>query len=178
MKVRDLTFTAIFAALICVAAPWTVPVGPIPITLATLAVYLAAAVLGWKKGTVAVVVYLLLGAVGVPVFSGFSGGFARLIGPTGGYLVGYIPCALLTGLVSDRFPKPWGYAVGMVLGTVVLYALGTAWFCVQSGSELGHALAVCVVPFLIGDAIKIAAAIVLASILRPVLERMKGTAAA
>lgn len=172
-KTRDLTQTALFAALLCVTAPWSVPIGPIPLSLATFAVYLAAAVLGWKRGTLAVLVYLLLGAAGLPVFTGFAGGLHKLAGPTGGYLAGYLPCALLTGIFSERSRGAPFSAVGMVLGTAVLYALGTAWFCVQSGSGVGHALAVCVLPFLPGDGAKIAAAAALAAFLRPVLDRAR-----
>ena len=169
MKVRDITMTALFAALLCVCAPWSVPVGPVPISLATFAVYLAAAVLGWKRGSIAVLVYVLLGAVGVPVFSGFSGGVQKLVSLTGGYIVGYIPCALLTGLFADRFGKVWAYALGMVAGTVVLYALGTGWFIFLAECTLGYALTMCVVPFLIGDAIKIACATLLTVKLRPLV---------
>lgn len=171
MKVRDITITALFAALICVCAPWAIPVGPVPISLATFVVYLAAAVLGWKRGCVAVIVYVLLGAVGVPVFSGFSGGVQKLVSMTGGYIVGYIPCALIVGLFADKFSKIWSYAVGMVAGTVVLYALGTAWFIFLAKCTLGYALTVCVVPFLLGDAAKIAAASILTLELRPRVEK-------
>ena len=98
MKTKDMTLIAVMAALICVAGPLSIAIGPIPLSLASFAVYLAGAVLGAKRGPLAVAIYLLIGLVGVPVFSGFSGGFQKLIGVTGGYLVGYLPCALLTGL--------------------------------------------------------------------------------
>jgi len=173
MKLRDIVAAALFAALICVMAPFGFNVGPIPITLATFAVYIAAAVLGWKWGTAAVLVYLLLGAAGLPVFSNFGAGFAKIAGPTGGYLVGYLPCALIAGLFADRFQKLWGYAAGMLLGTVALYALGTAWFCVVSGTPFLKALGVCVIPFLPGDAIKIALAALVAVKLRPALKSIR-----
>lgn len=172
MKVKDLTVTALFAALICAAAPWTVPIGPIPLSLATFAVYLAGATLGAKRGTAAVLVYVLIGAVGLPVFSGFAGGMQKILGVTGGYIVGYIPCALLTGLFADKGGKLWSYAAGMVAGTVALYALGTAWFCFAAKAALAYALSVCVLPFLVGDAIKIACAAFLATQLRPLVNKM------
>ena len=168
-KTREITLTAVFAALLCVISPFAVPIGPISVTLATFAVYLSGAVLGAKRGGAAVGVYLLLGFVGLPVFSGFAGGFQQLFGATGGYLVGYIPCAFLSGAFADKIGKPWAYPVGMIAGTVVLYALGTAWFCALTGSALLHALTLCVLPFLSGDAIKIACASVLGSKLRKVL---------
>ena len=164
MKVKDMTLTAVMAALVCIAGPLTVPAGPIPLSLATLAVYLAGAVLGKKRGTLAVALYLLIGIIGVPVFSGFSGGFQKLAGVTGGYLVGYLPCAFLSGLGAERAEEEsriWILPAKMAAGTAVLYTIGTAWFMIQSGNALGTALSLCVVPFLPGDAVKIAAAVML-----------------
>ena len=164
MKVKDMTLTAVMAALVCIAGPLTVPAGPIPLSLATFAVYLAGAVLGKKRGTLAVALYLLIGIIGVPVFSGFSGGFQKLAGVTGGYLVGYLPCAFLSGLgaeMAEERGRIRVLPVMMAAGTVVLYTVGTAWFMIQSGNALGTALSLCVVPFLPGDAVKIAAAVML-----------------
>lgn len=176
MKTNDLTLTAAMAALICVAGPLTVAIGPVPLSLASFAVYLAGAILGWKRGSLAVAVYLLIGLAGVPVFSGFSGGVQKLFGVTGGYLIGYVACALITGLFSGepraQKPRPaWMMAAGMVLGTAVLYAVGTAWFMVQTGNALAAALGMCVLPFLAGDAVKIAAASVIAVPVRRTLYR-------
>ena len=105
MKVKDMTLTAVMAALICIAGPLVIPAGPIPLSLATLAVYLAGAALGKKWGTIAAGLYLLIGIAGVPVFSGFSGGFQKLAGVTGGYLAGYLPCAFLSGLGAELAEK-------------------------------------------------------------------------
>ena len=151
------------AALICIAGPLTVPAGPVPLSLATFAVYLSGAVLGWKRGTAAVALYLMIGLAGVPVFSGFSGGFQKLAGVTGGYLFGYLFCAAITGI---GIGSPWLRrdfsvrlaAVRMAAGTVVLYAFGTAWFVLLTGKAFGAALSLCVFPFLPGDAVKIMAA--------------------
>lgn len=178
--VRNMAFIAVMAALICVAAPFAVPMpGLVPISLATFAVYLAGGLLGAKKGTIAVLIYVLLGAVGLPVFSGGAGGFAKLLGVTGGYIIGYIPCALLSGLFVDLFFRKkslknltgnvtqrilgwinviWAVPVGMILGTLACYVFGTAWFMIATGTPLASALMACVVPFLIGDAIKIVCA--------------------
>jgi len=117
-------------------------------------------VLGPKRGTAAVGLYLLIGILGVPVFSGFSGGFQKLAGVTGGYLAGYLPCAFLTGLGAEK-ADGGGKALLpalMAAGTAVLYLAGTAWFIAQTGSSAGSALSLCVVPFLPGDALKITAA--------------------
>jgi biotin transport system substrate-specific component len=169
MKGRDLTLTALLAAMLCAAAPWSVPVGPVPVSLATFAVYLAGASAGWKRGGLAALVYVLLGCAGLPVFSGFSGGIQKLFGVTGGFIMGYIPCALLSGLPADIFPgSRWAPPAGMALGTLALYAMGTAWFMLQTRSSLPAALLVCVVPFLAVDAGKI----VLASLLAPRLRKL------
>lgn len=154
-NMRRLTRVALLAAALCVMAPFSLPVGPVPLTLATLGVYLAAALLGPAEGTAAVALYVLLGALGVPVFSGFTGGVQRLAGVTGGYIVGYILCAAVVGLLWRRLDKAWRLALALVCGTAVLYAFGTAWYVAQTGTPLWSALLLCVAPFLPGDAAKI-----------------------
>ena len=166
MKTLDMTTIAVMAALICVAGPLTIPAGPIPLSLATFAVYLAGSVLGRKKGTIAVGLYLLIGIIGVPVFSGFSGGFQKLAGVTGGYLVGYLP--------EKREQIGWWYhPLMMIAGTALLYLVGTVNFMLHTGNGLGAALALCVVPFLIGDAVKIAAAALLTVPVRKAVKLIK-----
>lgn len=167
LTTRNMVFIALFAAIICVMAPFSFSVGVIPITLGTFAIYLAGALLGSKKGIIAVAVYIMLGAVGLPVFSGFKGGFAVLLGVTGGYIIGYIPMALLTGIFSEKNKKL--APVGMVLGTLACYAFGTAWYMISTGSALLPALELCVLPFLIGDAIKM---IAVSSIAIPLKSRL------
>ena len=173
LSIRKMVFIGIMAALLCVIAPHSIPLpGLIPISLATFAVYLSGMLLGAKSGTVAVVIYILLGAVGLPVFSNYSGGFGKLFGVTGGYIFGYIFCAFLTGLFADRFRKKlWALPVGAALGTVACYLVGTVWYMIFTGSELIPALMACVVPFLIGDAIKIVVATVITV---PVKEKLMG----
>ena len=165
LNTREMTIIAVMAALICVAGPLTIAIGPIPLSLATFTVYLAGAVLGAKRGTLAVALYLLLGAVGVPVFSGFSGGIQKLASVTGGYLIGYLPCAWLSGLgaecADEGEKKGWMLPAMMTAGTAVMYLIGTAWFMIQTGNTLGGALGLCVLPFLPGDTVKIAAATLL-----------------
>ena len=176
MKTKDMTLIAVMAALICVAGPLSIAIGPIPLSLASFAVYLAGAILGWKRGTLAVAIYLLIGLVGVPVFSGFSGGFQKLIGVTGGYLVGYLPCALITGLCAgepyaEKQRPVWMLPVGMGLGTVALYVIGTAWFMLQTKNTLAAAMGMCVLPFLLGDGLKIVAATIITVPVRKALYR-------
>ena len=171
LKTRDLCVCAVMAALLCVCAPLSVPIGPIPLSLASFVVYLCGALLGLKRGTIAVAVYILLGAVGLPVFSGFQGGIHKLIGVTGGFIVGYLPCAAIVGFAADRFgPRHAALPVAMIAGTAVLYAVGTVWFMISMGQTLQAALGACVIPFLPGDAIKIAVAAGLAAAAGPRLE--------
>lgn len=167
-----MVFIALFAAIICIMAPFSLSVGVIPISLGTFAIYLAGGFLGGKKGIVAVCVYILLGAVGLPVFTGFTGGFAKLLGVTGGYIIGYIPLALITGIFAEKNKAL--LPLGMILGTLACYAFGTAWFMISTGSELVPALLSCVVPFLVGDAIKIAAASAICIPLRSRVNKIMG----
>ncbi len=171
-KIKSLCVTAIFTAVICVIAPFSITVGSlVPLSLATFAIYLTASMLDFKNAVSAVLVYILLGAVGLPVFSSFSGGLQKLAGVTGGYIIGYIPLVILIALLLKFKRKVWMYPLSMVLGTAVLYAFGTAWFIVQTKTTLASALASCVVPFLIGDAVKIICASAIATATRKRLNK-------
>lgn len=159
-SIRSMAQTAVFTALLCVAAPVSVPLPwLVPISLATLVVYIAAAALGAKRAAAAVLVYVALGAVGVPVFSGYQAGFGVIVGATGGFVIGYIPLALIVGC-SAALPmrRHCACALGMTAGTIVMYAFGTAWYMFITSSTLAVALTSCVVPFVGIDALKIAIA--------------------
>ena len=155
-RLHPMVLTALMAAVLAVAAPFALPApGLVPISLATLVIYFMVYILDWKRAAAAVLVYILLGAAGLPVFSGFAGGAARLAGPTGGYILGYIPLAIVSGLAVQRFPgSRLMQFLGMVLGTALLYAIGTFWYCRVMDSALAPALLACVVPFLPGDLLK------------------------
>ena len=170
---KSMAYVALLAAIICVMSPFAVNVGPIPLSLGSLAVYIAAATIDKWHGTAAVLVFVLLGSFGVPVFTGFTGGFYKLIGPTGGFIFGYLPCAFIIGLIVDFADrKPWIYPIAMIAGTVVLYACGAGWYMLTASASLVTALSLCVVPFLVGDSIKIVAASILCYSLRQVLKRV------
>ncbi len=171
VSVRVLVLTALMAAVLCVLGPLSLSVGPIPLSFATLGIYLLVYLLGWKWGTVSVLVYILLGAAGMPVFSSFTGGLGKLLGPTGGYLAGYLPLSLISGLAVEHSSRRWVHVLGMIAGTVALYILGTAWFCVQGGYTVGVALSKCVWIFIPGDLIKMAAAAAVGPVLRLRLEQ-------
>ena len=169
VNIRQMVFCALFAALIVVFAQIQVPLpGLVPISLATFGVMMAGLLLGWKFGLMAVAVYVLLGAVGVPVFAGFKGGIAALTGPTGGYIIGYLPYAVLAGLPVKKAQESfWGRMGLLALGTFACYLLGTTWFMHATGRTLGGSMGLCVLPFLPGDAVKMA----LASFLTPRLRK-------
>jgi biotin transport system substrate-specific component len=124
---KSIALIALMTAVTCVLAPLSLPIGPVPISLTNLAIYFALYILGMKKGTISYIVYLFIGLVGVPVFSGFTGGPAKLIGPTGGYLIGFVFMAMIAGIFIDKFKgKMFPSMVGMILGTLVCYGFGTA----------------------------------------------------
>lgn len=165
--IYSLAMTAVMAAVIAAVSPFAIPVGPISLSLCTLLLYTAPYILGWRQGAVATLVYILLGMTGVPVFTGFQGGIGKVLGPTGGYIAGYIPLVIITGLAIRFFPRSRAVQfLGMIAATAVLYTLGTAWFCVQSQSSLQRAVALCVFPFIPGDLIKMTAALTMGPLLR------------
>ena len=169
--VKELVLTAMFAALIAVCSIISIPIGAVPVTLQTFAVCLSAAMLGWKRGTLAVTVYILLGIAGLPVFAGMKGGIGVLAGPTGGYIVGFIPAALIIGLIADKtMRRALPLSLSMVGGVLVCYAVGTIWFMIVTGRGLGEALMLCVVPFLVFDAVKIALAVLLSNRLSKIIK--------
>lgn len=156
MNTRDLVRIALCSAAICVLAPFSVPIGAVPISLATLGVYIASGILGSKKGTIAVIIYILIGIMGVPVFSGFGSGLGKVLGVTGGYLIGYIPCAFISGKIIENSSRDKRTCIiAFIIATFILYAFGTAWFMAQTKNGLIESLTMCVVPFLMGDLLKI-----------------------
>ncbi|MDO4869916.1 MAG: biotin transporter BioY [Bacillota bacterium] len=171
-KTTIMALCGLFAAVMTVCSWISIPLGftPVPVNLATLGVFLTGALLGPKYGTLSMAVYTLAGAVGLPVFSEFRGGLSVLAGPTGGYIVGYIAAAFISGIIvaaavkTEKTPvvSITMYVAAMILGLLACYALGTAWFMFTTHTPLGAAMVTCVIPFLPGDALKIAAGTILA----------------
>lgn len=162
MKTRDIVYIGIFSAIIAICSWISVPF-TVPFTLQTFAVFLAVLLLGGKYGTVSVLIYILLGAAGIPVFSGFKGGIGVLLGPTGGYIIGFIASSLLMWAfenlkIKDRTVSQ---VISMLLGLLVCYLFGTIWFsCVYNNgtdtpASISMILGWCVIPFIIPDLIKI-----------------------
>ena len=163
IRTVDLAYMALFAALMAICSWISIP-ATVPFTLQTFGVFLAVSVLGGKRGTLAVAVYLLMGMIGLPVFAGFQGGIGCLLGTTGGYIIGFLLSALVMWAM-EKLPgnRTWMLTLSMVVGLVVCYAFGTAWFMyvyAQKSGAIGlmTALGWCVFPFVIPDLVKIALA--------------------
>ena len=174
-QTKDITMIGLMAALTCILGPLsiTLPFTPVPISFTNLAIYFAVMVIGMKRGTVSYIVYLLIGVAGLPVFSAFSGGLAKLAGPTGGYLIGFIFLALISGWFIDHFDgNPLWAVIGMVLGTVVTYLFGTVWLCQQMHLSFVQGLFAGVIPYLPGDAAKIIIAILVGTPVRKAVKKM------
>ena len=155
MNIKMMTRSALMATLICVLAPVSIPLlSLVPISLGSLMVMFAGTILGSREGSLSVFIYLLCGAVGLPVFAGFSGGLSDLFGVTGGFLLGYLPLAFFSGYFYEKRKDGISLLIGTILGNFVLYAFGTAWFMVYLRADLFKALSACVIPFLPGDLFK------------------------
>lgn len=172
MKTKSIIITGLFAAIICVFSVMTIPIGSVPITLSIFAVFLTAIVLGFKKGTLAVLIYILLGGIGLPVFSSFRGGISVLLGPTGGYIIGYIFIAVIVGLSADltkHFSAIKKYVIigiSSIFALAICYTFGTAQFIFITKNTLTASLAACVYPFIPFDLIKIVAALFIGNVLK------------
>lgn len=164
-NVQDMVFAGVFASLMAVFSWISIPAA-VPFTLQTFGVFLALTLLGGKRGTLAILVYILLGAVGLPVFSGFTGGFGRLLGTTGGYIVGFLATGLIY-ILYEKITKKKSLAteaLALLVGLLACYILGTAWFMVvysssKGGVLLGTVLGWCVIPFILPDLGKLALAL-------------------
>lgn len=177
MSAQQMALIGVMTAVLCVIGPFTIPIpfSPVPISFVNLVIYLAAYVLGPEAGTISCLIYMLLGVAGLPVLSGFSGGFGKLAGPTGGYLLMYPFLAWIPGWFLSAFPRRRIlHALGMVLGLAICYGCGTLWLAAQLGISFAAALAVGVLPYLPGDAVKIGAALFVGPKLRRGVQKATG----
>lgn len=171
-RTKNMVLTAMMTAVICVMGPLSVPIGPVPISFTNLAIYFTMYVLGAKRGTIAYALYMLIGLVGVPVFSKFQSGPGVLVGNTGGYIIGFLPMALVIGLFVDRFWKKRIACIAvMEAATWIPYLLGTAWLAHVAGISFKAAFASGVAPFIVIDLIKMAIAGILGPELKTRLAR-------
>jgi biotin transport system substrate-specific component len=168
-KVRDLAYIALMAALLAICAWITIPIGAVPFTLQTFGVFAALSLLGGRRGTIVILVYICLGLIGLPVFAGFNSGAGVLLGATGGYIWGFIAMGLvywaITAKLGEKLPVQ---IVAQVLGLVICYALGSVWFLQvytagDSVMTMWGVLAACVIPFVIPDLVKLALALVISN---------------
>lgn len=177
-KTNSLILAGMFAAVTAVCSWINIPLPftPVPINLALLAVYLSGGLLGARYGFFSQLIYILLGAIGLPVFSGMSGGFGIITGSTGGFIIGYLFAAFLTGLLSSRTKAITQkkaiacLALACLCGMICCYAFGLVWFMILTGTGLWGSLVACVIPFLPGDALKIILAVILIRRLKPALK--------
>ena len=175
INTKSLVICAMFAALTCAVAPISIPLpGGVPITLQQVSIMLAGLLLGAKLGALSQLVYVLLGAFGLPVFAGFHGGMGSILGPSGGFLVGYPFLAAVCGLIYWKWGRQrsgaakYGVmALAMVLGNALLYVFGLGWFMHVTGNTLGQAMVLCMLPFIPGDVLKMVAV----GVIVPQLER-------
>ena len=169
--ILDIVYVAMFTAIITICSQIEIPTA-IPFTMQTFAVFAAAGILGAKKGTLSVLLYILIGAIGIPVYAQWTGGAGILFGITGGYIAGFIFIALIVGRMCDKLGrKLWVLAVSMTIGMIVCYAFGTVWFifvCSRQAEPVDFisALGLCVIPYLPFDAAKIAAATIIVNRLK------------
>ncbi|MBF0241177.1 MAG: biotin transporter BioY [Desulfamplus sp.] len=169
---RMSVYSALFAALIAVGAYIAIPIGAVPIVLQNMFVLMAALLLGAKWGLAAVGLYLFMGACGLPVFAGGAGGIGRLFGPTGGYLLGYIPAVFAAGFISQKVGKNlFGDTFAMVIASLIVYLSGVPWLKFVTAMSWNKAFIVGIYPFIIGDLIKIVAAAYCVKFLRPMLNK-------
>ena len=165
MKVRNMALCGLFTAVLAICAWISVPMGDTVITLQTFGIFLTLGLLGGKRGTVTVLVYLLLGAIGAPVFSGFRGGLGALLGTTGGYIFGFMSTSILYWIMTSIQDTPRIRLIAMVLGLLLCYICGSWWYLTRyltaAQTTLGLVLLKCVVPYLIPDAIKLTLAWIL-----------------
>lgn len=164
VRTKKIVLIGLMTAVTCILGPLSIPLpfSPVPISLTNFAIFLAVFILGMKDATISFIIYLLLGAVGVPVFSAFSGGLGKLVGPTGGYLFGFIFLALIMGFFMEHFDrKIVPTIIGMIIGMAVCYIFGTVWLAKLMSLSFNEALALGVLPYLAGDVAKIIIAVII-----------------
>lgn len=161
-KIKNMTYCSMFACIIAILAQIKIDLPSlVPITLQTLGVYLISCYLKPKSAFISAIVYLFMGIIGLPVFTGFKGGIGVLLGPTGGYIFSFPIMALITSLIINKITS--FKILAMIIGTIVCYLIGTLWFIFITNNSFILALSMCVIPFIPGDIFKIATALILSN---------------
>ena len=174
ISTQKMALAAVMTAITCILAPLAlpIPISPVPVTLTNLVILLTACLLGWKLAVSSCILYLLLGIAGLPVFSAYGSGIAKVIGPTGGYLVGFIPLSIGAGLIFEHVKNPLLRIILLAAATaLLLYLPGTAWLAFQASLTFGEALMMGVIPYIPGDLVKIILVVVLGPALLQSLKR-------
>lgn len=175
INAKTLTFIALATAITCILGPISIaiPISPVPISLTILAIFISVYAIGLKKGMISLLLYILIGFIGLPVFSNFKGGFSVLIGPTGGYIIGFVFVVLLSGIFIEKWEgKVYMHIIGMILGTLLCYILGTVWLAIVGSMTFLEALWAGVIPFIPADAVKIAFAAIAGPKIRQALSKL------
>ncbi|SEQ10038.1 biotin transport system substrate-specific component [Lachnospiraceae bacterium RM5] len=163
-KIRNIVAIGLMSAFLCVLGPvsLTLPFTPVPISLTIFAIYMCIYLVGWKKSLASLLTYILLGTIGLPVFSGFSGGLAKVTGPTGGYIFGFIFICIISGYVITKHMNNYFLcALSMIAGTAICYMFGTLWLAYFAHMTLKAALYAGVIPFISADLVKIIVALII-----------------
>ena len=175
-KLRGMVLASLLAALTAVGAYIHIPIGPVPIVLSTLFAVLSGLLLGSRRGLASMGLYLLVGAIGLPVFAGGKGGLAHFLGPTGGYLFGYLLAAWMAGFISEHSHGLWVLEIiAVIAGSIAIYVMGVPWLKMVTRISWQKAWMIGVIPFLAGDAVKAVVILFLVRALRPILKRQQQT---
>lgn len=172
LSLTSITMIGIITALTCVLAPLSVPIGPVPISLSNFTLFLSVYVLGTKRSVIGCSVYLLLGLFGLPVFTGYGSGIGKVLGPTGGYMIGFFPLIIISGFFVKKYTDKWYISlIGMFIGSLICNTIGTIWLAFQANMSFAAAFLAGVIPFIPGDLIKMGIAIYIGGQLRNQLQR-------
>ena len=155
-SIKKITQIAIFAGIMCIVSPVSIPIGIIPITLSTFAIYLIGGLTKKYIGIFSTIIYIFIGIIGIPVFSNYTGGIGSILSVTGGYIIGYIPCVfIISTITSINKEKIILYPISMLIGTLICYIIGSLWFMFQTKNSLQETILITIIPFIIFDFLKI-----------------------
>lgn len=156
LNIKRITYISILTCILCVVSPFSLNIGTIPITLSLFIICIIGIICKPYESLLAVILYIFIGLIGIPVFSSFTSGIGMIIGPTGGFIIGYIPCILIISLITRINKKQISlYFISTFLGTIVCYLIGTLWYMLYANVTFKYSLLICVVPFVLFDIVKI-----------------------
>ena len=167
LSIKNLSLMAIMSALLCLLAPVSIPIGPVPITLSIFIIYIISYLLDANSAVISVFIYLLMGIVGLPVFAGYKSGLGIILGPSGGYLISYLIVVYISSYCNHKYYNNKTFQIlAMFIALILCYICGTIWFSIFKKMTFVESLFICVFPFIITDVIKIIAAYMLGTEIR------------